>query len=227
MTVIDRVRKSDSGALKKALEILKDKVEIDEAKFSCQVFAYQNLLLERNKRTQLISRKDEDVVLERHIIESLAPALAVEFKYVSRLVDIGSGAGLPGIPLALLFPEIKFFLVDSRARRTDFLQEVVSGLELKNVNVIWGRIENISKDEIENASIFIARAVSSLEKLWAWSLVVAGMESCRLLAMKGGELQKEIAALKKKYRNVSVDVLEYDHRLVASSKERFLVNVYN
>ena len=169
---------------------------------------YIALLLDWNQRINLISPNDEDRIAERHILESLAVLSAWPFPQNSTVLDLGSGAGFPGIPLKIMRPDLVMTLLESRQKKTLFLNTVVRELPLANCRVVNARAEDLPKTSGEKFSIVIARAVADLKTLWEWSkplLVSNGV----LLAMKGGELNAELRALKKFDSRIEQKVFEY------------------
>jgi 16S rRNA (guanine527-N7)-methyltransferase len=166
---------------------------------------YLRLLLEWNQRINLISPNDEDRIAERHILESLAVLSVWNFPKDCSVLDLGSGGGFPGIPLKIIRPDLAMTLLESRQKKTLFLNTVVRELKIENCRVVNARAEELSE---EKYSIVIARAVADLKTLWEWSrplLISSGV----LLAMKGGELNDELRALKNFDWQVDYRVLNY------------------
>jgi 16S rRNA (guanine527-N7)-methyltransferase len=156
-----------------------------------QFYRYGELLIEWNKKFNLTRVAPEDFET-RHFIDSL---LLVPYLEGERIVDIGSGAGLPGIPLSIVRPEMQFVLVDSRLKRVNFLKEVIRSLDLKNATALHSRIEDL-KDKYD---VVVSRAVSSMENLVKLSkpLLKKGGYG---LAIKGPEVVNEgIEVIKPKY----------------------------
>ncbi|HHL70973.1 MAG TPA: 16S rRNA (guanine(527)-N(7))-methyltransferase RsmG [Bacteroidetes bacterium] len=197
-------------------------VTIDEAKLGL-LQRYVALLLLWNRKTQLISEKDRATVWQRHIAEAVAVSEVFDFSTSGHVLDLGSGGGLPGIPLAVLNPATRFLLLDARRRKTLFLKRVVRELGLQNVSVCHGRAETFSRENTAGFDVVIARAVASLSTLWLWSAPLLA-EGGVLLAMKGGRLQDEIAELEERGR-VVVKQREYAAELVEPNKQRVLILV--
>ncbi|MBR5924109.1 MAG: 16S rRNA (guanine(527)-N(7))-methyltransferase RsmG [Bacteroidales bacterium] len=154
---------------------------------------------EWNSRINVISRKDEDSIFAHHILHSLAIAQYLEFFYTvipseakESILDVGTGGGFPGIPLAMVMPEAKFTLCDSIGKKVKVAQAVVDGLGLKNVECVNARVESL-KGEWDWV---VSRAVTSLDNFYPW---VKGRFRNSILYLKGGDINTEIATLQKKY----------------------------
>lgn len=187
---------------------------------------YINLLLDWNKKVNLISRKDESRIIENQILESFAFLLSYKIKDSEKIIDVGSGAGLPALPISLMCPYANFFLIESRRLKALFLKEVVDQLHLSNVNVICDRIENISKDEKYHQffDLGFSRAVGSLKEVYNWicDLIKPGGF---YIAWKGGSVQQEIYEMKKDFKSSVVDVVKMDTRLIDANREKVFVQV--
>lgn len=155
----------------------------------------EGLYKEWNEKINVISRKDIDALYEKHVLHSLAIAVLCTFDKGAQVVDIGTGGGFPGIPLAIFFPEVQFTLVDSIGKKIKVVQEVAAAIGLKNVTAIHGRVEEIKGKTFDYA---VSRAVAPLGDLWKWisPLIRLGQRSDEfpngLLCLKGGDLTKEI-----------------------------------
>ena len=136
---------------------------------------------------------------EKHILHSLSIAAAFEFPSGIEIIDLGTGGGFPGIPLAIFYPEVKFHLVDSIAKKLKVVQAVAEAIELKNVTVQHSRVEDIRNRKFD---FVVSRAVAPLNDLWRWSKPVLNKELSHkpeneaprpgLICLKGGDLSKEI-----------------------------------
>ena len=122
---------------------------------------YQDLILAWSERMNIVSRKDLDILLERHILDSLVPLGEIPSEGI--LVDIGSGAGFPAIPIALVRPSLDIIMIESRGKKVLFLNEVISRMELKHVSIWEGRFEDYSPTG--RAEIITIRAVAITEKI--------------------------------------------------------------
>lgn len=131
-----------------------------------QMAALGDLYAEWNAKINVISRKDIDSLYEKHILHSLAIAAAFDFKPDMEVIDIGTGGGFPGIPLAIFFPRTRFHLVDSIGKKIKVVDAVAAALGLTNVSTWHGRAEEIKNRKFDVA---VSRAVAPLKDLWAWS----------------------------------------------------------
>lgn len=157
-----------------------------------QFFALDALYREWNEKINVISRKDIDNLYEHHILHSLAIAELVRFKPGTAVMDLGTGGGFPGIPLAIMFPEASFHLVDSIGKKIRVCEEVSKALGLKNVTTQWCRAEEVK----QKFHFVVSRAVMPLPDLV--KIVrskISGEQKnalpCGLICLKGGELEQE------------------------------------
>lgn len=159
-----------------------------------QFAALDELYKDWNSKINVISRKDIDGLYEKHVLHSLAIAATIEFTPGTQIIDIGTGGGFPGIPLAIFFPEVKFHLVDSIAKKLKVVEGVAAGIGLKNVTTQHTRAEEIKNRKFDFA---VSRAVAPLKELWQWSrpLIKKGNRqelANGLICLKGGDLTVEI-----------------------------------
>lgn len=153
---------------------------------------------EWNEKINVISRKDLDNLYDRHILHSLALAKVVSFKPGSDLLDLGTGGGLPGLPLAILLPDVNFFLVDSTNKKITVVKEIAGALGLKNVLAFHSRVEALRTPPAFD--FVLTRGVAPLAQLLQWSQRLLKKKHNHalpngLLALKGGDLRAEFAAL--------------------------------
>ncbi len=150
-----------------------------------------------NSKINVISRKDIDNLYEHHILHSLGIAQIINFKPGTRVMDLGTGGGFPGIPLAIMFPEVHFHLVDSIGKKIRVCDEVRTALGLTNVTTEWTRAENM-KDKYD---FVVSRAVmplSDLVKLVRKNIATKTQNAMPngLICLKGGELANEVLPMK-------------------------------
>lgn len=154
-----------------------------------------DLYKEWNEKINVISRKDIDALYEKHVLHSLAIAALCNFDNGAEVVDIGTGGGFPGIPLAIFFPEVQFLLSDSIGKKIKVVQEVAGAIGLKNITAVHGRVEEIKGRKFDFA---VSRAVAPLGELWKWvnAMIKPGQKSdgfpAGLICLKGGNLTMEI-----------------------------------
>ncbi len=156
-------------------------------------FYYQELLA-WNKKINLISRHDEKRIVTRHFLESLGILKAIHFPPHSRVLDLGSGAGLPGIPVAIVRPDIHILLIEAKKKKAEFLEQISRKLSLENVQVIDKRVEEICEN-IQPVNIVISRGVSTLQNLYKWSHKCLEKTRGRLVTVKGEQYKEEIQRL--------------------------------
>ena len=155
-----------------------------------RLLEFLGLLLKWNKAYNLSGIRDPDVMLRLHLLDSLS--LLPKVQAGDTLLDVGTGAGLPGIPLAICCPDSHFILLDSIGKKTRFLFQVVTALDLKNVEVVNTRIENFQSDR--QIAIVVTRAFASLEKTLTLAAHLFAADT-RLIAMKGQYPESELKAL--------------------------------
>jgi 16S rRNA (guanine527-N7)-methyltransferase len=155
------------------------------------------LYTEWNEKINVISRKDLENFYERHVLHSLSIAKIISFEKEETVLDIGTGGGFPGIPLAILFPDTKFTLTDSIAKKITVVNEVVKALKLGNVTTKVERAENIKQD----FDYVVTRAVAKMSDLLYWS---KNKHPKKIIALKGGDLKDELESIKKNIRIVEL-----------------------
>jgi 16S rRNA (guanine527-N7)-methyltransferase len=159
------------------------------------------LYKEWNEKINVISRKDIDNLYVNHVLHSMGIARAVSFKPGSFILDVGTGGGFPGIPLAILFPEVQFHLVDSIGKKITVVKNVADALGLKNVTAEQVRAEQLKAEY----DFIISRAVTRLKEFYSWIHKRIKKKSSHelfngILYLKGGDLEEELAELKKPYQ---------------------------
>lgn len=157
----------------------------------------EQLYTEWNEKINVISRKDMDGLYEKHILHSLGIAKVMPFADGTKVLDIGTGGGFPGIPLAILFPEVSFTLIDSIGKKIKVVEAVSEGLGLKNVTTVHGRAEKLK----EKFHFVVSRAVTQMPEFLRWLKGKFEKEQFNekhngVLYLKGGDLAEELAGLR-------------------------------
>ncbi len=162
-----------------------------------QFKSYLELLYLWNKKINLFSQHDSNRLVERHILESVAWTINLEKMINSPVMDIGSGAGFPGIPISILFPNVELVLVESKKKKAIFLEEISHRLGL-NITVFPDRIEELNSQVFhkERYPLVLARAVTSLTKLFQWANKLLQKKG-KLVTFKGDQLEQEMTDLKR------------------------------
>lgn len=212
-----------------------------------QLEKYVALLLEWNKKINLISRKDEQNIWLNHILHCSSLLFKFSFPHSAQVVDIGTGGGLPGIPIKIIRPDLSVTLVDSTQKKIEAIQQMLPQLGLSGISAVWGRAEEIGtkKEFSKRFDVAVSRAVASLRELITWSkpllkerselLDKTSNEKGRqrisppaLLAMKGGNISSEIEKVRrvKGIKQISVVNLQYDDVGEVSLQDKKVVCIF-
>lgn len=200
-------------------------------KQKAQFAALEELYKDWNQKINVISRKDIDCLYEKHVLHSLAIAAAFDFPPGIEIVDIGTGGGFPGVPLAIFFPEVKFHLVDSIGKKLKIIEAIKEAVGLNNITTEHGRAEELKNKKFDFA---VSRAVAPLKDLWRWSqpllkssefkIESLGDEiilSSGMICLKGGDLSQEILESGLKPRKIEItEIFEEEF-----FKEKYLLYV--
>ncbi|HKG68517.1 MAG TPA: 16S rRNA (guanine(527)-N(7))-methyltransferase RsmG, partial [Segetibacter sp.] len=176
-----------------------------------------------NNKINVISRKDIDSLYLKHVLHSLAIAAVIEFEPGTQIIDIGTGGGFPGVPLAIFFPEVQFHLVDSIAKKLKVIDGVVEAVGLTNITTQHTRAEEIKNRQFD---FVVSRAVAPVKDLWRWGhpLIKKGNKQelpNGLICLKGGDLVQEISESAVKPRMIPLDDIFQEDFF----KEKYLLHV--
>ncbi len=190
-----------------------------------QLQKLEGLYKEWNEKINVISRKDIDGLYEKHVLHSLSIAAVFTFPDGAEVVDLGTGGGFPGVPLAIFFPDVKFHLVDSIAKKLKVVEAVAEGAGLKNISTQHNRIEDIKNRKFDYV---VSRAVAPLQDLWRWSKPLLKTKPLTeeafqpgLICLKGGDLAKEIQESGVKPRMMEISDLFKEEYF----KEKYIIYV--
>lgn len=182
-----------------------------------QLGALKDLYTEWNEKINVISRKDINSLYEKHVLHSLSIAACFEFPAGAEIIDLGTGGGFPGIPLAIFFPEVNFHLVDSIGKKLNVVNNVTEAINLANLTTQHIRIEDIKNRKFD---FVVSRAVAPLKDLWRWSRpllrstksfmndpspdIQPTYSQNGLICLKGGDLALEIQESKTRPRIIEI-----------------------
>lgn len=167
-------------------------VELSEKQLE-QFRIYYEMLVEKNKVMNLTGITEWNEVLEKHFLDSISLIRVYNLRQNISVIDMGTGAGFPGIPLKIVFPKLKVTLADSLNKRVLFLQEVIDVLELENIEAIHGRAEDLARDKTyrEQYDLSVSRAVANLSTLTEYCLPFVKMGG-QFISYKSGEVDAEV-----------------------------------
>jgi 16S rRNA (guanine527-N7)-methyltransferase len=170
-----------------------------------QLSALGNLYEEWNEKINVISRKDLDHLYERHVLHSLAIARVIRFKKNTRILDVGTGGGFPGVPLAIFFPDSQFHLIDSIGKKIKVVQNIIDSIGLQNATTEQIRVESVNG----KYDFVVSRAVTRMAKFYSWVRSKISETSFNdlkngILYLKGGDLEEEIKELNRPYQTFNL-----------------------
>lgn len=183
---------------------------------------YYNFLIQYNEHTNITAITKKDDVYIKHFLDSLMVTKSIDLNHINNLIDIGSGAGFPGIVLKIFFPNIKIILLDSNNKKTTFLNEVIKKLNLKDIQVVNLRAEEYMKNHLNEFDICISRAVAYIDIITSLSLPFI-KEDGSVILMKGN-YQDEIKILntyKKELHISNFDIINY--KILSDDNNRSLI----
>ena len=187
-----------------------------------QLEQYYDFLIQYNEHTNITAITKKDDVYIKHFLDSLMVTKSIDLNHINNLIDIGSGAGFPGIVLKIFFPNIKIILLDSNNKKTTFLNEVIKKLNLKDIQVVNLRAEEYMKNHLNEFDICISRAVAYIDIITSLSLPFI-KEDGSVILMKGN-YQDEIKILntyKKELHISNFDIINY--KILSDDNNRSLI----
>ncbi|MGH4137486.1 16S rRNA (guanine(527)-N(7))-methyltransferase RsmG [Clostridium sp.] len=194
-----------------------------------QFMKYKDLIKEWNEKVNLTAIKEDEEIIKKHFIDSMKVFKFQGLKNAKNVIDIGTGGGFPGIPMKIIKPEINIVLLDSLNKRINFLNEVISNLQLEKIKAIHGRAEDFAQDRQyrEKFDVAVSRAVANLTVLSEYCLPYVKVGGY-FVAMKGPAVEEEIKSSKNAIRmlggriehieKVQIEDSDLDHNLVIISK---------
>lgn len=170
-----------------------------------QFGALYGLYADWNAKINVVSRKDFEQLYLRHVLHSLAIAKVCQFEAGARVLDVGCGGGFPSVPLAIMFPDVKFISADSIGKKITVVKGVCEGAGITNIDARHTRVEQIP----ERFDYVVSRAVTEMPQFvkWIWSKIDRGQRGTLpngILYLKGGDLQEELAATRMKWREYQI-----------------------
>jgi len=190
--------------MKQLIKFLRKDLNIYNEKVINEFSLYNDLLLDWNKKINIISRKQENI--EKNILDSVFFLSKHNLKGNECVIDVGTGGGFPGIPLKILYPGIKLTLLDSTQKKINAVDDIIRKMNLKDSAAIWGRAEEKSQDNEYKGKfdIVTALAVSSLMNIYKWCRGFL-KKNGYMICLKGGDIEEEIEGL-----NGYIDIIDYN-----------------
>lgn len=172
-------------------------IELSDKQYE-QFITYYEMLIEKNKVMNLTAITEYEEVIEKHFLDSLSLIKAIPLDKQIRVLDLGTGAGFPGIPLKIAFPDLDILLMDSLNKRINFLKEVINELQLEKIDAVHGRAEEMArkKEYRENFDLCVSRAVANLSSLSEYCIPFVKQGGC-FVSYKSGEIEEELVQSKK------------------------------
>lgn len=187
---------------------------------------YYEYLIETNKVMNLTAITQKEEVIEKHFLDSLSIVKIMDMKPVSKLLDMGTGAGFPGIPLKIAFPHLRVTLMDSLNKRVGFLTKVIENLQLEQIQAVHARAEDLGKNPKyrESFDVCVSRAVANLSSLSEYCIPFVKQEGY-FISYKAGNVLEEISKANSAIQILSAEVEKVEEFLLPSGAERTLVKI--
>lgn len=185
---------------------------------------YYDMLIDRNKVMNLTAITEFDEVMDKHFLDSVYLFRSIKLEADYKLIDIGTGAGFPGIPLKIVFPELKITLLDSLNKRVGFLNDLIEELNLNNIEAIHGRAEDIARDKAYRASydIAVSRAVANLSTLSEYCLPFVKIGG-KFVSYKSGDCADEVDNAKAAIQLLGGKINKIDEFSYSNNSRSFIV----
>ncbi|MCR5788127.1 MAG: 16S rRNA (guanine(527)-N(7))-methyltransferase RsmG [Bacilli bacterium] len=202
-------------------ELKKINIEVKNEKLEL-LAKYCTFLKEYNEHTNLTAIKDDEGIYLKHFYDSLLVTKYYDFSKVDNMLDIGSGAGFPGVVLKIFYPNINVTLMDSNNKKTTFLEKLIEHLKLENINVVHDRAENYAKNNRQKYDVTIARAVSELRIISELALPLTKVKGY-FIALKGN-YEEEMDNALKTFNKLSskVEYIKEDNLPIENSRRSFI-----
>lgn len=208
------------------LAMVAEKANIEIAPSELEKFnIYFSMLIDWNENINLTAITDMNGVIEKHFVDSLLISKVFSIDNISNIIDIGTGAGFPGVPLKIMYNHLDVVLLDSLRKRLNFLDHVILKLGLENISCVHARVEQLGKDKIyrEKFELVVSRAVAYLPVLLEYSLPMV-KENCHFISYKGAEVDQELADSNRALKELGGEVIDIKKfKLPESGDTRSLV----
>lgn len=218
----------NSDQMRSLYKETRDLIDISLSSYQLSLLeAYQKELDDWNERYSLTAIHEPEKIRVKHFLDSFSPWLVMKDTPVNRLIDIGTGAGFPGIPLKILLPDTEVVLVDSVGKKTDFCQHIIDKLDLSGIDIILDRVERLARDD-QYREVFdwaVARAVARLDTLSEYMLPFVKIGG-RMLAMKGDQGPSETQQAEQAVKLLGGELTQVQRiTLPGVTEDRFLITI--